>query len=321
MASASFLRPLPAKLLRWHCAPSRFRGAGSHEAPPLVETIGQEDALEALRLGVGLYAPGYNVFVAGLPGVGKSSIVTGLLQAMPPMCRLPDDRVYVNDFRHPERPRLLVLPRGQGPAFVKFMDHAIEQMAEGIRRLTEDEAYAQRREEVVSRAKDEERKVLDGFERACEAKGFAPGSIQVGAGTEPEVFYVVEGQGVSMGDLDQAIAAGKVPPDKEAEIRATWQALRGRRRPPCGACGSRRSTASAPWRLEARRRAAHARQIAVDVRHAIPAAARGRTGSRRRRALHRPVAAYGRALLEAAEGRRAAPTPAWRRRRCSRSSA
>ena len=302
MASASFLRPLPAKLLRWHCAPSRFRGAGSHEAPPLVETIGQEDALEALRLGVGLYAPGYNVFVAGLPGVGKSSIVTGLLQAMPPMCRLPDDRVYVNDFRHPERPRLLVLPRGQGPAFVKFMDHAIEQMAEGIRRLTEDEAYAQRREEVVSRAKDEERKVLDGFERACEAKGFAPGSIQVGAGTEPEVFYVVEGQGVSMGDLDQAIAAGKVPPDKEAEIRATWQALRGEL-----ATALRRLRLQALDRqraLEELERGVARRmldEIAVDVRTRFPQPPVVAQLEEAARHFIDRFAAYGRALLEAAE--------------------
>jgi len=302
MASAPFQRPLPARSLRWRCPPSRFKASGSEEATPLVETIGQDDALDALRLGVGLYAPGYNVFVAGLPGVGKSSIVSGLLDAMSPLCRLPDDRVYVNDFRHPERPRLLVLPRGQGPAFVKFIDHSIEQMAEGIRRLTEDEAYAQRREEIVSRAKDEDRKVLDAFERACEAKGFAPGTIQAGAGSEPEVFFVVKGQAVSMGDLDQAIAAGKVPAGKESEIRAAWQALRVdlakvMRRLRLQALERQRA-------LEDLERGVARRildVIAHDVRSRFPQVPVVAHLDEARRHFIDRFAAYGRALLEAAE--------------------
>src|SRR5947208_10179229 len=108
----SFRKPLPARDLRWRCAPSRFRWGSTAEAAPLLETIGQEEALEALRLGVDLRGPGYNVYVAGLPGLGKSSLVPALLEEMSPRCEPPADRVYVNNLAHPERPRLLELQRG-----------------------------------------------------------------------------------------------------------------------------------------------------------------------------------------------------------------
>src|SRR2546430_1001035 len=83
--------PAPAKGLRWHCAPSRFRWGSTAEAAPLMETIGQDEALEALRLGIDLYGPGYNVYVAGLPGLGKSSLVPALLEELTPRCALPAD--------------------------------------------------------------------------------------------------------------------------------------------------------------------------------------------------------------------------------------
>ena len=110
MAKGSFRRPLPAKELRWVCAPSRFRDADGSRSKALVESVGQSAAIEALRLGVELYGPGYNVFVEGLPGLGKSGLVRKLLEELTPQCAFPQDRVYVSCFENPERPRLLQLP-------------------------------------------------------------------------------------------------------------------------------------------------------------------------------------------------------------------
>ncbi len=229
MAKRSFRRPLQARDLRWRCLPSRFRWKTTAEAEPLLTTIGQEGALEALRLGVELYGPGYNVFVAGLPGLGKTNIVTGIVEGLSPFCALPKDRVYVNNFRHPERPRLLELPRGDGPAFVREMDRALERVAEGVRTAAEDEATSKRREEVTERFRAEERKAFDEFEAACAAAGFAPGTASRGGqGGEPDVFLVVGDSAVAIGNLDDAVRAGKVPAADEERLRASYAALRSR---------------------------------------------------------------------------------------------
>jgi lon-related putative ATP-dependent protease len=193
-----------------------------------METIGQEGAMEALRLGVELYGPGYNVFVEGLPGLGKSSLVRHLLEEMTPLCALPADRVYVNNFRHPERPRLLELPRGEGKDFARAMARALEVVAEGIRRLADDKAFSARRERIVSEHRERERQEIDAFEKAAAAAGFVAGATRQGDATEPDVFFVVEGGTVAMADLDAAIRAGRVEARREAEIRAAYASLRTR---------------------------------------------------------------------------------------------
>jgi lon-related putative ATP-dependent protease len=220
-------RPLPARALRWRCAPSRFRGDLAAEEATLVETIGQDEALESLRLGAELYGPGYNVFVAGLPGLGKSSLVTKLLEELTPQCALPLDRVYVHNFKDPERPRLLELPRGEGRALEREIDRAVGFVAESIRRLADDEAYARRREEVASRHREEERTALDAFEKTCHERGFAPGAVSVAGVAEPDVLLAVGDQRVPMADLDEAVRAGLVPAEREDEIRRAHAELRG----------------------------------------------------------------------------------------------
>ena len=73
--------------------------------------------MQALRIGLDLYGPGYNLFVSGLMGTGRTTVVQHLLREIQPACRLGPDRVYVNNLREPNRPKLLTLPRGRGPEF------------------------------------------------------------------------------------------------------------------------------------------------------------------------------------------------------------
>ena len=226
--TSTFRRPLPASSLRWRCDPARFPPEGATTRRSLVDTIGQEGAIEALRLGLELYGPGYNVFVEGLPGTGRAEIVRVLLEEMKPLCRLPDDRIYVNNFRHPERPRLLVLRRGRGIELARALERAIANVAEGIRRLVDDATFGDRRDEITARSREEERRVVDAFEKECADAGFVAGAVEAGGATEPDVLLVVGEQTVAMSDLDAAIRAGAVPAADEAKIRARQRELRAK---------------------------------------------------------------------------------------------
>ena len=85
---ARSVRRLPAKALRWRCPVGRVAKSFGRRLS-LVETIGQPEAIAALRLGLELYAPGYNVFVAGPPGLEKGDLVRELLDEMTPRCERP----------------------------------------------------------------------------------------------------------------------------------------------------------------------------------------------------------------------------------------
>jgi predicted ATPase with chaperone activity len=66
---------LAPETLRRRCDPRIFSFSSTEEIEPLSGIIGQERALEALRLGLSLKAPKsrHNVYVAGEPGLGKTS--------------------------------------------------------------------------------------------------------------------------------------------------------------------------------------------------------------------------------------------------------
>src|SRR6516164_6259800 len=76
--------------------------------------LGQERALDAIRMAIGIGAPGYNVFVSGLRTAQERGPVLRLLEEQASRAPTPGDWVYVNNFRSPEAPVALYLKPGQG---------------------------------------------------------------------------------------------------------------------------------------------------------------------------------------------------------------
>lgn len=70
-------KELDATKLRYTCDPKKFKFKTTAELEPLDRIIGQERAIEALKLGLGIKDAKnrYNIYVAGGPGTGKMSAV------------------------------------------------------------------------------------------------------------------------------------------------------------------------------------------------------------------------------------------------------
>ena len=115
--------------LRAQIDPASFSFESTKEVEPQQGVAGQEDAIEALRFGLQIHAPGQNVFVRGLTGTGRLELVRRIIDQIQPLCPLAQDRCYVHNFDQPDRPRLLSLPRGKGRQFAK----AIGQLSAFIR--------------------------------------------------------------------------------------------------------------------------------------------------------------------------------------------
>lgn len=109
--------------LRWRCQPQAlgFRTTADVEAAQGI--VGQMRAVEALRFGLEISAPGHNLYVRGLSGTGRLTLVRRVLEDVRPGVRLGPDYAYVHRFAQPDRPRLLRLPRGRG---VNFRDRVLE---------------------------------------------------------------------------------------------------------------------------------------------------------------------------------------------------
>src|SRR5271154_1495023 len=122
----SLLTGLPPERLRWSCDPTTIPFETTADAELVTDLVGQERAFRALKLGVELSAPGYNIFVCGLAGTSRGGTITHVIGQIHPAGKSSLDRCFVNNFKNPDRPRLLTLPRGQATNFKKDMKSGIE---------------------------------------------------------------------------------------------------------------------------------------------------------------------------------------------------
>jgi predicted ATP-dependent protease len=148
----------PAQLKR-RVDPKRLGFRSTEEVEPLVGTIGQPRALDALEYGLEVETRGFNLFVSGAPGSGRLSTVLDYLRGRVPERPVPDDWIYVHNFENPDRPNAIRMATGRGSEFAKAMEAFVEGARREISRAFESEEYEHRQREVLAEfARERERR-------------------------------------------------------------------------------------------------------------------------------------------------------------------
>jgi predicted ATP-dependent protease len=204
------LAGLPPEKLRWHCDPERIPFQTTADVEPNAGDLGQDRPLRALRMGVELTAPGYNLFVCGLSGTSRGGMIVRMIEEMHPQSEPAPDRCYVNNFKNGDRPRLLTLPRGQANAFKKEVDSGIDFLRRRIPQVFEGEPFQRQKTRIVERFTLREKELMDDFTRRIAREQFALGRMQVGAVALPEIFPVLEGQMVPIEEIPKMVQDGKL---------------------------------------------------------------------------------------------------------------
>ncbi len=210
---------LSADQVRWRCDLSRFGFKTTDDLAPCRLLIGQDRAHSSLRLGLGVREVGYNIFVSGEVGVGRTTSVRHLLQDREKEGKAPDDLCYVNNFREPDRPRLLIFPAGRGRAFRDALDELVEGFKRNVPQLFESPAYRDRRKGIIEKLKDEERERIKAFEKKVESSGFALVQVQVGPLPRPVLMPVVAGNAIEIDQLENLVESGKFKDEDFRKIR------------------------------------------------------------------------------------------------------
>src|SRR5882762_277286 len=217
---------LPPEKLRWRCEPTRLPFETTAQAELREGFIGQERALRALKMGVELSAPGYNVFVCGLAGTSRGGTIAHMIEELHPKTKTSLDRCYVNNFKITDRPRLLSLPRGQANSFKKDMQAGIDFLRRRIPQVFEGEPFQRQKGRIVERFTVREKELMDDFTRRIAREQFALGHMQVGAVALPEIFPVLEGQMVPIEDISKMVHEGKLDSPVAEEIERKYEQFR-----------------------------------------------------------------------------------------------
>ena len=203
----------------WSCDSAIFNFQCTDELPPLDRMIGQDRAQEALRFGLEVDKPGYNLFVTGLTGTGKTSAVKAHLQTLVDELdqqerRKPiNDWIYVYNFDDADRPCALRLPPGTGKALRYRMSEILRILGEEVPKVFQSEDFEAQRRSLEESNRQETRTLMTDLEEAAQAANFA---VQVNP-TGVTIFPMLEGRPMNPEEYQALTADAKKAID---DIRA-----------------------------------------------------------------------------------------------------
>ena len=196
--------------LRRVCNPSQFAFKDTSELASPDTVIGQERAVQAIEFGLDMRSPGYNIFVTGAEGTGKSTIVRDLTARFAKTQPVPDDWCLVNNFSDEFRPRAVALPPGRGPSFAKKISRLVNDLKKEIPKAFETEAYLKKLATIKSRFNYRQQAIFQKIERFATERSLHIDSSQ----KEYPVVPVVDGKILAAEDYQ------KLPDDVKADIDA-----------------------------------------------------------------------------------------------------
>lgn len=124
------------------CDLSDLKFNNTDELPELQEILGQKRALAAIDFGIGMDHKGYNLFVLGSEGIGKTALIKNLLKQHYVKRKKPFDWCYVNNFEYPQHPRFLRLPSGMAKPLSEAMEKLVKLISSLITAAFQSDEYA-----------------------------------------------------------------------------------------------------------------------------------------------------------------------------------
>lgn len=179
------IRELTVAQLRRKINPKTLGITTTAEVTPLEGVIGQKRAVTALDFGLGIHNSGFNLFVAGPPGIGKMSAIKSFLEEKAKQKAVPADLCYVNNFADPYQPLALILPSGRGRALQADMKNLIAFVRRDLPSAFESEEYIAKRDELVGRLNFQRSEILNGLNDNAAKVGFGLQVTSYGVMTVP----------------------------------------------------------------------------------------------------------------------------------------
>jgi predicted ATP-dependent protease len=164
---------VPFDKLRWNCDPELLGFETTGELPDFNDAIGQKRALRSIEFGLGVDAPGFNLYISGETGTGRTTTIASILSKRAKNEPKPHDWVYVNNFKDNDSAISLDLPAGMGSELATDMKELIEAFRKDIPKALESSEYESRRTELLESYQAATNNLFQELEKAADKIGFA----------------------------------------------------------------------------------------------------------------------------------------------------
>ncbi|MFH1416097.1 MAG: AAA family ATPase [Elusimicrobiota bacterium] len=165
-------KELKAKELRNECDPKVFKFKTTEEISEGEVIISQNRALKAIGFGLRIKSDGFNLYVSGIPGTGRSTAIMNTVKEIAAREPVPEDICYLYNFDNPDEPRALTLPAGMGSQFEDDMEEFIKELETEIVKAFSGKDYEDKKKELLEEIKEEKEKLSLELEEYAKSMGF-----------------------------------------------------------------------------------------------------------------------------------------------------
>ena len=150
---------LSYKELKMTCDQNIFNFETTQEVESIVTGIGQERGIKALEFGLQVDVKGYNLYLEGPSGVGKTMYTKNYLNKIAKKKKIPNDWCYIYNFEVPNEPIAVSLPAGQGKEFKDAMDGFILEIKKDIKKTFNTDDF-EKEKSLIKQEYEEKRSAL-----------------------------------------------------------------------------------------------------------------------------------------------------------------
>ena len=210
---------MQAKELRYDqlnnfCSAESFDFKTTDEIEGLSTIIGQERAVRAFNFGLQVKNKGYNIYMAGPSGVGKTTYARLSTQEIAKTEKVPYDWCYVYNFADPRNPLSLRFEHGMGRQFKEDMSELVEVFNVEIQKAFSSGDYETQKNEILKSYDDKRDQLMKKLSEIAAEHGFAIRTTNSGLFFMP----IVDGNPINEENYDSLSEDVKETINRESDL-------------------------------------------------------------------------------------------------------
>jgi lon-related putative ATP-dependent protease len=142
------------------------------ELEPFCGIIGQERALKSITSAMKIKNKGFNLYVCGSLGIGKTSYVLSVVNKLAEQNPIPNDYCYIYNFENPSEPLYVSLDPGMGYELKTDMNQFINKLILEFSVKLCGDTYEKEKKDILDRYAKMKQTILDEFDKYTFAEGF-----------------------------------------------------------------------------------------------------------------------------------------------------
>lgn len=187
------------KQLKDYCNPNIFNFEDTSTLSPIDTGIGQDRGIKALEFGLSVDVKGYNLYLEGPDGVGKTMYTKHYLDKISKKKKAPSDWCYIYNFDNPNEPIALPLAAGLGKEFKEDMEQFVKDIKSDINKTFSNEDFEKEKTLIKQEFEQKRSVLLENLNKESMKHGFQVKTAQNGIYMMP----VIDGKTIEEDEFEK----------------------------------------------------------------------------------------------------------------------